>query len=164
MAFRQHLQNLARTKGILELNKVQMLVEQMGSGEGGAMGPMGPQHHLHNLLEVSADATNSHTHFSPYTFLSCRFGGLYPRHGALGPLSCPRPRDHRRGKTTVARACCVTLRGAGQLWLVYCQQSHWGPGAQGQSECWPLLDSSRFKPQRTGRHEEWKGKKKNPNH
>uniref|UniRef100_A0A8C4GRR5 non-specific serine/threonine protein kinase n=1 Tax=Dicentrarchus labrax TaxID=13489 RepID=A0A8C4GRR5_DICLA len=51
VAFRQHLQNLARTKGILELNKVQMLVEQMGSGEGAAMGPLGPQHHLHNLME-----------------------------------------------------------------------------------------------------------------
>ncbi|XP_054649307.1 serine/threonine-protein kinase SIK2 isoform X1 [Dunckerocampus dactyliophorus] len=54
VAFRQHLQNLARTKGILELNKVQMLVEQMGSGEGAAMGPPGPQHHLHNLLEGEA--------------------------------------------------------------------------------------------------------------
>uniref|UniRef100_A0A672HEA0 non-specific serine/threonine protein kinase n=1 Tax=Salarias fasciatus TaxID=181472 RepID=A0A672HEA0_SALFA len=51
VAFRQHLQNLARTKGILELNKVQMLVEQMGSGDGATMGPLGPQHHLHNLLE-----------------------------------------------------------------------------------------------------------------
>uniref|UniRef100_A0A3Q3M1W8 non-specific serine/threonine protein kinase n=1 Tax=Mastacembelus armatus TaxID=205130 RepID=A0A3Q3M1W8_9TELE len=54
VAFRQHLQNLARTKGILELNKVQMLVEQMGSGEGAAIGPLGPQHHLHNLLEGEA--------------------------------------------------------------------------------------------------------------
>ncbi|CAJ1065473.1 serine/threonine-protein kinase SIK2 [Xyrichtys novacula] len=54
VAFRQHLQHLARTKGILELNKVQMLVEQMGSGEGAAMGPLGPQHHLHNLLEGEA--------------------------------------------------------------------------------------------------------------
>ncbi|KAM9734105.1 serine/threonine-protein kinase SIK2 isoform 1-T1 [Menidia menidia] len=54
VAFRQHLQNLARTKGILELNKVQMLVEQMGSGEGAAMDPLGPQHHLHNLLEGEA--------------------------------------------------------------------------------------------------------------
>lgn len=53
VAFRQHLQNLARTKGILELNKVQMLVEQMGSSEGAAMTPVGQQHHLHNLLEVS---------------------------------------------------------------------------------------------------------------
>ncbi|XP_069732671.1 serine/threonine-protein kinase SIK2 [Phaenicophaeus curvirostris] len=33
VAFRQHLQNLARTKGILELNKVQMLYEQIGSEE-----------------------------------------------------------------------------------------------------------------------------------
>ncbi|XP_042199789.1 serine/threonine-protein kinase SIK2 [Callorhinchus milii] len=33
VAFRQHLQNLARTKGILELNKVQMLYEQLGSNE-----------------------------------------------------------------------------------------------------------------------------------
>ncbi|XP_059187422.1 serine/threonine-protein kinase SIK2 isoform X2 [Centropristis striata] len=54
VAFRQHLQNLARTKGILELNKAQMLVEQMGSGDGAAMGPLGPQHHLHNLLEGEA--------------------------------------------------------------------------------------------------------------
>nr|XP_020455755.1 serine/threonine-protein kinase SIK2 isoform X2 [Monopterus albus] len=54
VAFRQHLQNLARTKGILELNKVQMLVEQMGSGEGAAVSPLGPQHHLHNLLEGEA--------------------------------------------------------------------------------------------------------------
>ncbi|XP_075402695.1 serine/threonine-protein kinase SIK2 isoform X3 [Tenrec ecaudatus] len=30
VAFRQHLQNLARTKGILELNKVQLLYEQIG--------------------------------------------------------------------------------------------------------------------------------------
>uniref|UniRef100_A0A3P9QGA1 non-specific serine/threonine protein kinase n=1 Tax=Poecilia reticulata TaxID=8081 RepID=A0A3P9QGA1_POERE len=53
VAFRQHLQNLARTKGILELNKVQMLVEQMGSGDGAVSGLLGPQHHLHNLLEVT---------------------------------------------------------------------------------------------------------------
>uniref|UniRef100_A0A8C0UCA1 non-specific serine/threonine protein kinase n=1 Tax=Cyanistes caeruleus TaxID=156563 RepID=A0A8C0UCA1_CYACU len=33
VAFRQHLQNLARAKGILELNKVQLLYEQMGSEE-----------------------------------------------------------------------------------------------------------------------------------
>ncbi|TNN01839.1 hypothetical protein fugu_011221 [Takifugu bimaculatus] len=54
VAFRQHLQNLARTKGILELNKVQMLVEHMGSREVAAMSPVGPQHHLHNLLEGEA--------------------------------------------------------------------------------------------------------------
>ncbi|KAM4650862.1 serine/threonine-protein kinase SIK2 isoform 2-T2 [Discoglossus pictus] len=33
VAFRQHLQNLARTKGILELNKIQMFYEQMGPDE-----------------------------------------------------------------------------------------------------------------------------------
>ncbi|XP_047247024.1 serine/threonine-protein kinase SIK2 isoform X3 [Girardinichthys multiradiatus] len=54
VAFRQHLQNLARTKGILELNKVQMLVERMGSGDGAVAGLLGPQHHLHNLLEGEA--------------------------------------------------------------------------------------------------------------
>lgn len=54
VAFRQHLQNLARTKGILELNKVQMLVERMGSGEEAVSGLLGPQHHLHNLLEGEA--------------------------------------------------------------------------------------------------------------
>ncbi|XP_049582706.1 serine/threonine-protein kinase SIK2 isoform X1 [Syngnathus scovelli] len=54
VAFRQHLQNLARTKGILELNKVQMLVEQMGSGEMTAMAPPAAQYHLHNLLETEA--------------------------------------------------------------------------------------------------------------
>uniref|UniRef100_A0A3B3YX35 non-specific serine/threonine protein kinase n=1 Tax=Poecilia mexicana TaxID=48701 RepID=A0A3B3YX35_9TELE len=42
VAFRQHLQNLARTKGILELNKVQMLVEQMGSGDGDLWGFLFP--------------------------------------------------------------------------------------------------------------------------
>ncbi|XP_059814083.1 serine/threonine-protein kinase SIK2, partial [Hypanus sabinus] len=31
VAFRQHLQNLARTKGVLELNKVQLLYQQMNS-------------------------------------------------------------------------------------------------------------------------------------
>ncbi|KAK7882564.1 hypothetical protein WMY93_028738 [Mugilogobius chulae] len=64
VAFRQHLQNLARTKGILELNKVQMLVEQMGSGEGATMGPLGPQHHLHNLLE--GEASKQHQGFAMY--------------------------------------------------------------------------------------------------
>uniref|UniRef100_A0A672HE96 non-specific serine/threonine protein kinase n=1 Tax=Salarias fasciatus TaxID=181472 RepID=A0A672HE96_SALFA len=76
VAFRQHLQNLARTKGILELNKVQMLVEQMGSGDGATMGPLGPQHHLHNLLEVSPAAqsyTHTHTHTQTHTLpASCQ--------------------------------------------------------------------------------------------
>ncbi|MGH0165348.1 UNVERIFIED_CONTAM: hypothetical protein FKN15_069107 [Acipenser sinensis] len=49
VAFRQHLQNLARTKGILELNKVQMLYEQMGSSEDPALASTAP--HLQDLLD-----------------------------------------------------------------------------------------------------------------
>ncbi|XP_020918428.1 serine/threonine-protein kinase SIK2 isoform X2 [Sus scrofa] len=43
VAFRQHLQNLARTKGILELNKVQLLYEQMGSEAEPNLAPPAPQ-------------------------------------------------------------------------------------------------------------------------
>ncbi|XP_069470404.1 serine/threonine-protein kinase SIK2 isoform X2 [Ambystoma mexicanum] len=48
VAFRQHLQNLARTKGILELNKVQMLYEQIGSHEDPSLGSTSP--HLQDLI------------------------------------------------------------------------------------------------------------------
>ncbi|XP_028977324.1 serine/threonine-protein kinase SIK2 [Esox lucius] len=49
VAFRQHLQNLARTKGILELNK--QMYEQMGSGEDpSSMGVHGTHAPLQNLL------------------------------------------------------------------------------------------------------------------
>ncbi|KAM6972869.1 serine/threonine-protein kinase SIK2 [Aplochiton taeniatus] len=72
VAFRQHLQNVARTKGILELNKVQMLVEQMGSGEGASMGPQGAHNHLHHLLE--GEAAKHQDHFSLYS------GGPQPPH------------------------------------------------------------------------------------
>ncbi|XP_043356935.1 serine/threonine-protein kinase SIK2 isoform X2 [Dermochelys coriacea] len=48
VAFRQHLQNLARTKGILELNKVQLLYEQMGSEEEPNLTSTTP--HLQNLV------------------------------------------------------------------------------------------------------------------
>ncbi|XP_043389999.1 serine/threonine-protein kinase SIK2 isoform X3 [Chelonia mydas] len=48
VAFRQHLQNLARTKGILELNKVQLLYEQMGSEEEPNLTSTAP--HLQNLV------------------------------------------------------------------------------------------------------------------
>lgn len=58
VAFRQHLQNLARAKGILELNKV---YEQMGSGENPSLGLLNPQTHPHNpldpLLQVSPDSS-----------------------------------------------------------------------------------------------------------
>ncbi|KAG5836875.1 hypothetical protein ANANG_G00233330 [Anguilla anguilla] len=51
VAFRQHLQNLARTKGILELNKAQMLYEQMGSGEDPGLYPPDAHPHLYDLLD-----------------------------------------------------------------------------------------------------------------
>ncbi|XP_067910092.1 serine/threonine-protein kinase SIK2a isoform X3 [Heterodontus francisci] len=57
VAFRQHLQNLARTKGILELNKVQMLYEQMGSDEDpDAL----PATHLQGLLTDHHQVETSH--------------------------------------------------------------------------------------------------------
>ncbi|KAK1336351.1 hypothetical protein QTO34_004157 [Cnephaeus nilssonii] len=43
VAFRQHLQNLARTKGILELNKVQLLYEQMGPEVDPSLASAAPQ-------------------------------------------------------------------------------------------------------------------------
>ncbi|XP_057604392.1 serine/threonine-protein kinase SIK2 isoform X2 [Hippopotamus amphibius kiboko] len=43
VAFRQHLQNLARTKGILELNKVQLLYEQIGSEADPTLASPAPQ-------------------------------------------------------------------------------------------------------------------------
>ncbi|KAG9351483.1 hypothetical protein JZ751_022733 [Albula glossodonta] len=46
VAFRQHLQNLARTKGILELNKVQLLYEQIGPEEDPSLGPIGAAPYL----------------------------------------------------------------------------------------------------------------------
>ncbi|XP_067421373.1 serine/threonine-protein kinase SIK2 isoform X1 [Emydura macquarii macquarii] len=48
VAFRQHLQNLARTKGILELNKAQLLYEQIGSEEEPSLTSTAP--HLQNLI------------------------------------------------------------------------------------------------------------------
>ncbi|XP_029428685.1 LOW QUALITY PROTEIN: serine/threonine-protein kinase SIK2 [Rhinatrema bivittatum] len=53
VAFRQHLQNLARTKGILELHKVQMLYEQMGTAADPNLVSTSP--HLQDLIldEVS---------------------------------------------------------------------------------------------------------------
>ncbi|XP_034996157.1 serine/threonine-protein kinase SIK2 [Zootoca vivipara] len=47
VAFRQHLQNLARTKGILELNKVQLFYEQMRSEDEPALASTSP--HLQDL-------------------------------------------------------------------------------------------------------------------
>uniref|UniRef100_A0A8C2JFH4 non-specific serine/threonine protein kinase n=1 Tax=Cyprinus carpio TaxID=7962 RepID=A0A8C2JFH4_CYPCA len=57
VAFRQHLQNLARTKGILELNKV---YEQMGSGETPSLGLLSPQAHPHDLLDPTLQVSGTH--------------------------------------------------------------------------------------------------------
>ncbi|XP_041030478.1 serine/threonine-protein kinase SIK2a isoform X1 [Carcharodon carcharias] len=57
VAFRQHLQNLARTKGILELNKVQMLYEQLGSDEDP---DVLPAPHLQGLLTNHHQEEASH--------------------------------------------------------------------------------------------------------
>uniref|UniRef100_A0AAQ5XUI4 non-specific serine/threonine protein kinase n=1 Tax=Amphiprion ocellaris TaxID=80972 RepID=A0AAQ5XUI4_AMPOC len=94
VAFRQHLQNLARTKGILELNKVQMLVEQMGSGEGAAMGHLGPQHHLHNLLEVSIQAARGPSFISRWASAASpvpqtEFGDTIPHSQTTGTVLTP---------------------------------------------------------------------------
>ncbi|RLV86600.1 hypothetical protein DV515_00015882, partial [Chloebia gouldiae] len=57
VAFRQHLQNLARTKGILELNKVQLLYEQMGSEEEPALTSAATQ--LQDLINSPAQEEGS---------------------------------------------------------------------------------------------------------
>ncbi|KAM9468482.1 serine/threonine-protein kinase SIK2 isoform 1-T1 [Clarias gariepinus] len=59
VAFRQHLQNLARAKGILELNKV---YEQMGSGENPSLASLNPQTHLHNPLDPLLQGGGCHQH------------------------------------------------------------------------------------------------------
>lgn len=61
VAFRQHLQNLARTKGILELNKVQLLYEQLGPEADPSLASAAPQ--LQDLAggrpQVSAPALST---------------------------------------------------------------------------------------------------------
>ncbi|KAK3560919.1 hypothetical protein QTP86_023112 [Hemibagrus guttatus] len=59
VAFRQHLQNLARAKGILELNKV---YEHMGSGGNPSLGPLNPQTHPHNPLDPLLQGGGCHQH------------------------------------------------------------------------------------------------------
>ncbi|XP_051521410.1 serine/threonine-protein kinase SIK2-like isoform X2 [Myxocyprinus asiaticus] len=59
VAFRQHLQNLARTKGILELNKV---YEQMDSGENPSLGLLSPHAHQHGLLDPAVQEERGHQH------------------------------------------------------------------------------------------------------
>ncbi|XP_051981861.1 serine/threonine-protein kinase SIK2-like [Xyrauchen texanus] len=46
VAFRQHLQNLARTHGFLELNKAQIVLENFGGDANPGINPQEPQHPL----------------------------------------------------------------------------------------------------------------------
>ncbi|KAG9348578.1 hypothetical protein JZ751_002314 [Albula glossodonta] len=80
VAFRQHLQNLARTKGILELNKAQMLYEQMGSGEDPALFAPDTHPQLHDLLDplLQGDSGQQQDGLAMYS------GGAHP---PLLPLS-----------------------------------------------------------------------------
>ncbi|CAJ0954442.1 unnamed protein product [Ranitomeya imitator] len=61
VAFRQHLQNLARTKGILELNKIQMLYEQMGPTEDPNLASHTLQDPNHPQTNLSAQIQNIST-------------------------------------------------------------------------------------------------------
>ncbi|XP_073513237.1 serine/threonine-protein kinase SIK2 [Phyllobates terribilis] len=61
VAFRQHLQNLARTKGILELNKIQMLYEQMGPTEDPNLASHMLQDPNHPQTNLSAQIQNIST-------------------------------------------------------------------------------------------------------
>ncbi|XP_048824244.1 serine/threonine-protein kinase SIK2 isoform X1 [Lagopus muta] len=68
VAFRQHLQNLARTKGILELNKVQLLYEQMRSEEEPLLPSAAPQ--LQDLATSSAQEERPQQQEAAATFPS----------------------------------------------------------------------------------------------
>lgn len=72
VAFRQHLQNLARTKGILELNKVQLLYEQMRSENEPAFTSTSP--HLQDLGSGSQQVSHARGIFamSFADFKSCK--------------------------------------------------------------------------------------------
>ncbi|NXP90588.1 SIK2 kinase, partial [Passerina amoena] len=67
-AFRQHLQNLARTKGILELNKVQLLYEQMGSEEEPSLTSAATQ--LQDLINSPAQQQQQQQQEAPAAFPS----------------------------------------------------------------------------------------------
>ncbi|KAI4880394.1 hypothetical protein NFI96_018696 [Prochilodus magdalenae] len=96
VAFRQHLQNLARTKGILELNKV---YEQMGSGENPSLGPLSPQTHPHDLLDPLLQGEGGHQHSmglytgGPQALLSRRqsLEPQYPSHRIPKPTLMANP-------------------------------------------------------------------------
>ncbi|KAM4704486.1 serine/threonine-protein kinase SIK2 [Rhinophrynus dorsalis] len=79
VAFRQHLQNLARTKGILELNKIQMLYEQMGSNEDPNLNSV--PHHLQDPNHPQLDIPAQLPHVS--TFPSAMHPQLRSRRQSL---------------------------------------------------------------------------------
>ncbi|KAL4647488.1 serine/threonine-protein kinase SIK2-like [Arapaima gigas] len=68
VAFRQHLQNLARTKGILELNKVQILYQQMGSGEEPHAHPHTP--HFQEFLDPMLQQSDAPQHLDSAAMFS----------------------------------------------------------------------------------------------
>ncbi|NXS38248.1 SIK2 kinase, partial [Pomatostomus ruficeps] len=81
VAFRQHLQNLARTKGILELNKVQLLYEQMGSEEEPSLTSAATQ--LQELINSPAQQQQQQQQEAPSAFPSGAHPPLLPRRQSL---------------------------------------------------------------------------------
>ncbi|KTF80239.1 hypothetical protein cypCar_00019263 [Cyprinus carpio] len=93
VAFRQHLQNLARTKGILELNKV---YEQMGSGETPSLGLLSPQAHPHDLLDPALQEERGHQHD-----MALCSGGTHPALLSRRQSLEPQYLSHRIQKATL---------------------------------------------------------------
>ncbi|XP_026635064.1 serine/threonine-protein kinase SIK2 isoform X3 [Microtus ochrogaster] len=109
VAFRQHLQNLARTKGILELNKVQLLYEQIGSEADPNLASAAPQ--LQDLSSscpqeevsqqqesVSTLSASMHPQLSPQQSLETQYlqhrlqkPSLLPKAQNTCPIYCKEP-------------------------------------------------------------------------
>ncbi|GAB1294198.1 Non-specific serine/threonine protein kinase [Apodemus speciosus] len=109
VAFRQHLQNLARTKGILELNKVQLLYEQMGPDTDPTLTSTAPQ--LQDLSSscpqeeislqqesVSSLSASMHPQLSPQQSLETQYlqhrlqkPSLLPKAQNTCPVYCKEP-------------------------------------------------------------------------
>lgn len=129
VAFRQHLQNLARTKGILELNKVQLLYEQMGPEVDADAASAGPQ--LRDLAsscpQVSAAGPPGGPDGSPEPSRTrgVSSGGFAPalRPTASREASVGLPLDretahagHRRPAPHGGRARASRVRSRGGVW------------------------------------------------
>uniref|UniRef100_A0A8C6YSJ5 non-specific serine/threonine protein kinase n=1 Tax=Nothoprocta perdicaria TaxID=30464 RepID=A0A8C6YSJ5_NOTPE len=95
VAFRQHLQNLARTKGILELNKVQLLYEQMGSEEEPSLTPAATQ--LQDLANSPPQEEASQQQEATSAFPSGAHPPLLSRRQSLEPQYL----QHRPQKPTL---------------------------------------------------------------